>query len=242
MADFELTYSELSQSRPDEANNALTTRRLVRAEPARFSAGRSTRTRSGLTGDLLYLPERKLVTILSADVKGSMALSRSIELEEWWIVIADLFEVMCEGVSLFHGWVGCFTGDGVMAVFEGRGTPQEHAHQACDAALWLRDATRRRAEELRRQRGLDLSVRIGVNSGEVLTGTIGRRHGCCFTANGYAIALAKRIEALAIAGHVFISEHTAQFLGHENRLRDMGTFDVKGAASSVRVFELLGRR
>jgi class 3 adenylate cyclase len=170
-------------------------------------------------------------------VKGSTALSRSIELEEWWIVMADVFEIMCEAVALFRGWVGGLAGDGVIAVFDGHRTRHEHARQACDAALWLRDATRLRTDELRCERGIDLSVRIGVNSGEVVTGMVGRRRGY-FTANGYAMALAKRVEELADPGHVFVSEYTAQFLGHEDRLRDIGTFDLKGAASGVRIFEL----
>ena len=207
----------------------------------RCSASTSTQTKSGVTGGPLHGTQRKVATIVSADVKGSTALSRSIDLEEWWIVIADLFEVMCEGVWLFGGWVECYTGDGVMAVFEGGGASGDHARRGCNAALWLRDAMRRRADSLRRERGLDLSVRIGVNSGEVLTGTIGRRHARHFTASGYAVALAKRVEGLATAGHVFISEDTAQSLGPENQLRDMGTFDVKGAASRLRVFELVGR-
>jgi class 3 adenylate cyclase len=92
MADQALTYS----LRPHARSNATSHVRPVR--------------------DPLLGTERKLATIMSVDMKGSMALSRSIELEEWWLVIAELFEDMCEGVSLFGGWVMAFTGDGVMAV------------------------------------------------------------------------------------------------------------------------------
>jgi class 3 adenylate cyclase len=189
--------------------------------------------------DPLFGTERKLATILSVDMKGSMALSRSIELEEWWLVIAELFEDMCEGVSLFGGWVMTFTGDGVMALFEGRVRSEAHPRRACLAALWLRDMVQRRHEELQRQRGLELSVRIGINSGEVLTGVMGRRHGRTFTANGYAIALAKRVETLATPGRVCLSEHTAQLVTDSASLCDRGLFDVKGASSKVRMFELL---
>jgi adenylate cyclase len=190
--------------------------------------------------DPLSGTERKLVTILSADVEGSMALCRSIELEEWWLVIAELFEAMCEGVSLFGGWVMAFTGDGVMALFEGSIGSEGHPRRACEAALWLRDMVQRRREELQSRRGIDLSVRIGINSGEVLTGVMGRRHGRTFTANGYAIALAKRVETLATPGCVWVSEHTAQLLADGANLCDRGLFAVKGASSKVRVFELLG--
>lgn len=184
--------------------------------------------------------ERKQATILSVDVKGSMALSRSIELEEWWLVIAELFEDMCEGVSLFGGWVMTFTGDGVMALFEGCVRSEAHPRRACEAALWLRDMVQRRHDELQRQHGLELAVRIGINSGEVLTGVMGRRHGRTFTANGYAIALAKRIETLATPGGICVSEQTAQLLSGSASLCDRGLFEVKGASSKIRMFELLG--
>jgi adenylate cyclase len=190
--------------------------------------------------DSLSGTERKLVTILSADVEGSMALCGSIELEEWWLVIAELFEAMCEGVSLFGGWVMAFTGDGVMALFEGSIGSEGHSRRACEAALWLRDMVEGRREQLQGRRGLDLSVRIGINSGEVLTGVMGRRHGRTFTANGYAIALAKRVETLATPGCVWVSEQTAQLLADGANLCDRGLFAVKGASSKVRVFELLG--
>jgi class 3 adenylate cyclase len=178
------------------------------------------------------------VTILFADVKGSMALSRLVELEDWWLVIAGVLEELCEGVSLFGGWVGGCTGDGIMAVFESRARTDDHAERACEAALWLRDAMRQRAEVLGGELGLGLAVRIGVNSGEVLTGTIGRRHGSYYTAAGYAVALAKRIEALATPGRVCISEHTARLVSRTAQLHDLGAFDVKGAPSKVRIFEL----
>jgi class 3 adenylate cyclase len=89
--------------------------------------------------------ERKFVTILFADVEGSMGLSGSIGLDEWWDVMDDLFELMCEGVCRFGGWVGAFTGDGIKAIFEAPGTAEEHARRGCQAALWLRDAMPRPA-------------------------------------------------------------------------------------------------
>jgi adenylate cyclase len=241
VSEFELSYSALSHEQSDGAANALFTQRLIRGESANSSLSAATRRRSRPVHPSLDGTERKLVTILFADVEGSMALSRSIELDEWWLVIADLFEDMCEGVSLFGGRLGGFTGDGVMAVFEGGAKPEDHAHRACEAALWLRDAMHRRAAELQREGGLALSVRIGVNSGEVLTGTIGRSQGRRYTVSGYAVALAKRIEALTQPGHVCLSEHTARRVAHATCLHDRGLFEVKGAPSKVRVFELICR-
>jgi class 3 adenylate cyclase len=189
-------------------------------------------------------PERKIATIMFADVIRSTELSRSIGLESWWSVIGRLFEDMSESVEQFGGWVEGFTGDGIMAVFETPGSSRacEHANRACEAALWLRDVMVACAADLDHAYGVELSVRIGIHSGEVLTGTIGRRHGQHHTAGGYAVALAKRIETLAAPGTVYLSEHTAAYVGLAQELRDLGTFSVKGARAPVHVFELISSR
>lgn len=184
--------------------------------------------------------ERKFVTVMFVDVKGSMHLSRAVDLEEWWSVIAGLFELMCESVYQFGGWVGNFTGDGINAVFEGPGATDDHAGRACEAALWLRHAIRAAAAELHSGHGLELLVRIGINSGEVLTGTIGDRYSRYYTANGYPVALAKRIEVLARPDRIYLTEHTAALVAGAVQLRDLGSFEVKGADSPVGVFELVG--
>jgi class 3 adenylate cyclase len=183
--------------------------------------------------------ERKVATVLFVDVKGSMGLSGAIELEDWWSVIAGLFELMCESVHRFRGWVVNFTGDGVVAVFEPLAAAGQHARRACEAALWLRDAMRQPAVEVRREHGLDLSIRLGLNSGEVLTGTIGERYSQYYTAAGYTVALARRMETLALPGRIYLTEHTAALLGATVRLRDLGAFEVKGAQFPLGVFELL---
>jgi adenylate cyclase len=201
---------------------------------AYFLRGPSTRA----AGAVPRATARKLVTVLFADVSESTALSRAVDLEEWWLVIADVFDDMCEAVSRFGGWVEGFTGDGVMAVFEDAGDGTAHARSACQAALWLRDTMLRRASQVREACGLRLSVRIGANSGEVLTGVLGRSRRC-YTASGYEVALAKRMEGLAAPGRVCISESTAKLVGDACELRDLGAFDVKGAPAKVHAFELV---
>jgi hypothetical protein len=101
------------------------------------------------------------------------------------------------------------TGDGIVAVFEHNLDGYEHVQRACDAALATRDALNARAQALLQERELELSVRIGLNTGEVLTGAIGGAHTCYHTVTGYAVSLAKRIEGLAMLGRVYVSEHTA---------------------------------
>jgi class 3 adenylate cyclase len=183
--------------------------------------------------------ERKFVTVLVVDVKGSTDLSRAIPLEEWWSMIADLFELMSESVYQYGGWVGNFTGDGIVAVFEPLDAANGHARRACEAALWLCEAIGASAERVRRDYGLELSIRLGLNSGEVLTGMLGDRHNRYYIANGYAVALAKRMEAIASSGRVYLSEYTAALVRTAVRLRDLGPFRIKGAQVPLRVYELL---
>ncbi len=186
--------------------------------------------------------ERTHATILFADVQGSTGLCGSLELDEWWSTIASLFELMCEGVYRFGGWVGAFTGDGVKAVFESPSGSTSHAERACDAALWLREAIAAFAQRTERERGIDVEVRIGINSGEVLTGTIGDNHTRFYTTGGYPVALAKRVEGAAKPGQVYVSEHTAALLGRRLKLRDLGAVSVKGGRCPVGLFELVGAR
>ena len=118
----------------------------------------------------ITLASRKFVTVMFVDIQDSTDLSRTIGPEAWWSVIADVFELMCEGVYEFGGWVANFTGDGIAAVFDAPILTGDHAGRACDSALWLRDAMRAPAAKLSSDHALELSIRIGINSGEVLTG------------------------------------------------------------------------
>jgi class 3 adenylate cyclase len=172
------------------------------------------------------------------DVKGSMDLSRSIDLEAWWLLVAELFELMCGSVDQFGGWIANYTGDGIEAIFEPGSAGGDHAGRACQAALCLRDAIRLPAANLFGERALKLSIRIGINSGEVLVGTIGSGYNRYYTANGYPVALAKRVEGLAHPDRIYLTEHTAALVAGGLQLTDLGAFDVRGVEAPVRVFEL----
>jgi class 3 adenylate cyclase len=185
-------------------------------------------------------PTHKFATVMFVDVKSSMTLSRTVELDEWWSVIDGLFELMCVCVYRFGGWVGNFTGDGIEAIFEDSAGADGHARRACQAALCLRDSVGSAAGELYRSRRLELSVRIGINSGDVLTGTIGERGNGYYTAIGYPVGLAKRMESLASPNRILLTEHTAAMVGDLGELRPMGPFEVKGSELPVGVFELTG--
>lgn len=179
--------------------------------------------------------ERKLATVLFADLKGSTDLCRRIELEDWWTVMSSLYDLMCESVHRFGGSITNFTGDGIKAVFEAD-TAEDHVVSGCEAALWLQSAM---AKSTYRPR---LSLRIGINSGEVLTGTIGDQRSRCYSVTGYAVALAKRMESLAAPGRVYLTHYTAALAASRLELQDLGPFAVKGADLPVGVYELTGTR
>jgi class 3 adenylate cyclase len=117
--------------------------------------------------------ERKQVTVLFADVKGSMELAEQLDPEAFSQIMQRFFEIPSEGVERFEGFVDKFTGDGLMALFGAPIAHEDHARRACYAALHLRDEIANYATELRRQHGVGFSTRMGLNSGAVVVGRIG---------------------------------------------------------------------
>jgi class 3 adenylate cyclase/tetratricopeptide (TPR) repeat protein len=191
-------------------------------------------SRSALEG------ERKQVTVLFADVKGSMDLAEQVDPEEWHKIMDRFFAILSEGVHRFEGTINQYTGDGVMALFGAPIAHEDHAQRACYAALHLRDELRRYAEELKRTRGLSFSVRTGINSGEVVVGRIGDDLRMDYTAQGQTVGLAARMEQLATPGSAYLTEHTAKLVSGLFDLRDLGSFEIKGMRDLVRVHELQG--
>ncbi|MBK8293654.1 MAG: AAA family ATPase [Solirubrobacterales bacterium] len=184
--------------------------------------------------------ERKQVTVLFADVKGSMDLAESIDPEEWSQIMQRFFSLLSDGVRRFEGTVDKFTGDGIMALFGAPITHEDHAARACFAALHIGELVAEYATELRRAQGLSFSVRIGINSGEVVAGAIGEDEQREYTAVGHTVGLAQRMESLAEPGKAYLTESTAKLAGGYLDLKDLGEFEVKGASRPIGVFELVG--
>jgi class 3 adenylate cyclase len=184
--------------------------------------------------------ERKQVTVLFADVKGSMELEEQLDPEEWSQIMNRFFTLLADGVERFEGFVDKFTGDGIMALFGAPITHEDHAQRACWAGLHLQESLRAYADELRRTRGLNFSVRMGLNSGDVVVGQIGDDLRMDYTAQGHTVGLAQRTEQLAEAGRAYLTEHTAALVGDYFRLRDLGAFTLKGVRHPVHIHELEG--
>ena len=191
-------------------------------------------SRSALEG------ERKQVTVLFADVKGSTELASELDPEEWHRIMDRFFQILAEGVHRFEGTVNEYRGDGIMALFGAPIAHEDHAQRACYAALHLRDALRRYADELRIGKGINFSVRMGLNSGEVVVGKIGDDLRMDYTALGHTANLAARMEQIAEPGRIYVAEATAQMCQGFFALRDLGRHEVQGLSQPVGVFELEG--
>jgi class 3 adenylate cyclase/tetratricopeptide (TPR) repeat protein len=150
------------------------------------------------------------------------------------------FAILSEGVHRFEGTINQFTGDGIMALFGAPIAHEDHAQRACYAALHLQQELRRYADDMRLERGLNFSVRMGLNSGEVIVGKIGDDLRMDYTAQGHTVGLAARMEQIAEAGKALLTEHTAKLVSGYFQLRDLGETRIKGLTDSLHVFELEG--
>jgi class 3 adenylate cyclase len=191
-------------------------------------------SRSALEG------ERKQVTVLFADVKGSMDLAEQIDPEEWHKIMDRFFAILSEGVHRFEGTINQYTGDGIMALFGAPIAHEDHAQRACYAALHLQRALRHYTDEMRVDRGLNFSVRMGLNSGEVVVGKIGDDLRMDYTAQGHTVGLAARMEQIAEAGKTLVTGHTAKLVPGYFAIRDLGATRIKGLSEALHVFELEG--
>src|SRR5947209_1635235 len=183
--------------------------------------------------------ERKQVTVLFADLVDSMRLADILGAEDWHRVLDRVFEILTRAVHRFEGTINQFTGDGVMALFGAPLAHEDHARRACHAALFAMEELRTYASTLR-VRGLDLSVRMGLNSGEVVVGKIGDDLRMDYTAQGHCVGLAARMEQLAAPDTVLVTETTARLVEGFFALADVGVRPMKGVSAPIRAFELRG--
>ena len=184
--------------------------------------------------------ERKQLTVLFADVLGSMDVQENLDAEVWARIMGRFVDIVVEGVRRFGGTVDKFTGDGIMALFGAPFSQEDHARRACRAAWHITRAVASYTVELRRDQDVDLEVRVGLNSGEVVVGRVGDGVTLDPTALGHAVGLAQRMEAMAEPGRAYLTEHTARLVEGWFGLEDLGTKAVKGARQPLGVY-VLGR-
>lgn len=184
--------------------------------------------------------ERKQVTVLFADLQGSMGLAEQVDPETWHQILDEFFAILGDEIHRFEGTINQYTGDGVMALFGAPLAHEDHAQRACHAALALKTRLREFGQRLRAEHGLNSSTRIGLNSGEVIVGRIGDDLRMDYTAQGHTVGLAARMESLAEPGHVYLTAHTAEQVEGYFDLRPLGPMKIKGVSEPLPVFALRG--
>src|SRR6201987_1510315 len=182
--------------------------------------------------------EFKQVTVLFADVVHSMDIAAAVGAERLREIMAELADRCAAVVQRYGGTVDKFTGDGIMAVFGAPVALEDHAMRGCLAALGIQDETARLATEVKGRDGIDLHVRVGLNSGQVIAGEIGSGP-FGYTAIGEQVGFAQRMESVAPPGGVMLSESTARLVEHTVLLAEPGRGRIKGREEPVRARRLL---
>jgi class 3 adenylate cyclase/tetratricopeptide (TPR) repeat protein len=193
-----------------------------------------------LTSKAALEGERKQVTVLFADLKGSMELLADRDPEEARKLLDPVLERMMEAVHRYEGTVNQVMGDGIMALFGAPLAHEDHAVRACYAALRMQENVKKYAEEVRRSHGAVIKIRVGLNSGEVVVRAIGSDLRMDYTAVGQTTHLAARMEQLADPGAIVITPDTLALAEGYVEVKSLGPVPVKGLAEPVEVYEVTG--
>jgi class 3 adenylate cyclase/tetratricopeptide (TPR) repeat protein len=184
--------------------------------------------------------ERKQVTVLFADMKGSMELLADRDPEEARKLLDPVLEHMMDAVHRYEGTVNQVMGDGIMALFGAPLAHEDHAVRACYAAVKMQESVKRYAESLQRTEGIPVRIRIGLNSGEVVVRSIGSDLRMDYTAVGQTTHLAARMEQIAAPGSILITDQTLNLIEGYLQVKGLGPMPIKGLDTPVEVYEVLG--
>src|SRR5712692_3130234 len=184
--------------------------------------------------------ERKTVTALFADIKGSTELMRDLDPEEARAIVDPALKLMIDAVHRYDGYVVQSTGDGIFALFGAPVAHEDHPQRALHAAMAMRDALRRSGEELKKQGRSGVEVRIGINTGEVVLRLIHTGGHTEYTPVGHAANLAARMQTVAPTAGIVISEDTRHLVEGYFELRGLGPTEVKGIEEPINVYEVIG--
>jgi class 3 adenylate cyclase len=208
--------------------------RAPRVSTPSYLAEKILMSRSALEG------ERKQVTVLFADLKGSMELLADRDPEEARQLLDPVLERMMAAVHRYEGTVNQVMGDGIMALFGAPIAHEDHTLRACYAALAMQTAIHTYAETARRAHGITVQLRVGLNSGEVVVRAIGNDLHMDYSAVGQTTHLAARMEQLATAGSILLTADTLRLVEGLVQVNTLGPIPVKGLREPVEVVELIG--
>ncbi len=183
--------------------------------------------------------ERKSVTVMFADVSGFTAMSERLDPEEVHAIMDRAFEVILGAVHRYEGTINQFLGDGVMALFGAPIALEDHAHAALSAGLAIQEGLVPLQEDVRRTHGVEFRIRMGINTGLVVVGAIGRDLRMDYTAVGDTTNLAARLLGIAKPGQIVVSKRTQHLREGFFVFEDLGDFQVKGKTEPVRAYALV---
>jgi class 3 adenylate cyclase len=192
-----------------------------------------------LTAKAALKGERKQVTVLFADLKGSMELLADRDPEEARQLLDPVLERMIAAVHQYEGTVNQVMGDGIMALFGAPIAHEDHAVRACYAALRMQEAVRRYGDEVQRSHGIPVHIRVGLNSGDVVVRGIDSSLHMDYTAVGQTTHLAARMEQMAMPGSILITTDVQRLTEGYVQVTSLGLVAVKGLRAPVEVYDLV---
>src|SRR5262249_17291717 len=184
--------------------------------------------------------ERKQVTVLFADLKGSMELLADRDPEEARRILDPVLERMMEAVHRYEGTVNQVMGDGIMALFGAPVAHEDHAARACYAALAMQEAIRRYADRVLRTSGVEVQIRVGLSSGEVVVRAIRNDLHMDYSAIGQTTHLAARMDHIAAPGSILLMGETLRLSERLIQVKSLNYLQIKGLAQPIEIFELVG--
>ena len=184
--------------------------------------------------------ERKQVTVLFADLKGSMELLAERDPEEARHLLDPVLDRMMAAVHQYEGTVNQVMGDGIMALFGAPLAHEDHAVRACYAALRMQEAVKQYATEVQRTHGVPIHIRVGLNAGEVVVRSIGSDLHMDYTAVGQTTHLAARMEQMAMPGAILITPAVLGLVEGFVQVKALGAMPVRGLRDPVEVYEVTG--
>ncbi|MEW5988481.1 MAG: adenylate/guanylate cyclase domain-containing protein, partial [Chloroflexota bacterium] len=201
--------------------------------PALLTKLEAARASGGMQG------ERRIVTILFCDIKGSTALAETLDPEEWADIMNGAFPYLIAPVYRYEGTLARLMGDAILAFFGAPIAHEDDPQRAILAGLDILEGIRPYREQLQRERGLDFDLRVGINTGLVVVGEVGSDLRVEYTAMGDAVNLAARMEQTAAPGTVQIAGDTHKLVAPLFEFEDLGAIEVKGKSEPVPAYRVL---
>ncbi len=184
--------------------------------------------------------ERRAITVLFADIVGSTAIVERMDPEDWKMLVGRVFERMNETIQRYDGTIARLMGDGVLAFFGAPVAHEDDPERAVRCGLEMVRAVDEVGEVARREHGVEVRIRVGINTGPVVVGTVGTDAAHEYTAMGDAVNVAARMQTAARPGTVLVTATTHRFIAPLVESTDLGPLEVKGKSEAVHAFEITG--